>query len=143
MVSNYEGDVSRYSPQIPHGILSFLEKITTPKKSFLALKIRLAQNMKERKNRSLRRKPGRNRICDFPEVVPMISCFCCCLAFMRPKMLLDAIKSSLSYQNGLQLTAKSGHTGYGVASITLAYADILQDRRASLQPILLVRGHFY
>ena len=42
-----------------------------------------------------------------------------------------------------KLMAKSGHTGCGVTSITLAYADILLDRRASLQPILLVRDHFY
>ena len=58
-------------------------------------------------------------------------------------MLLDAIKRSFSYQNGLELTAKSGRTGYGLASITLTYADILLDRRAGLQPILLVRSHFY
>ena len=47
MASNFKGAVSQYSSQILWGILTFLEKMT-PKKNFLAMKVRLAQKLKEK-----------------------------------------------------------------------------------------------
>ena len=51
------------------------------------------------------------------------------------------IDAAVSYFLCRVVFAKSVHTRHGIASITLA-CDILLDCRASLQPILPVRGPF-
>ena len=79
-------------------------------------------------------------ISDWPEAMPMVSrIFCCCLVFTRTKMLLDVIKRSFSYQNGLKLMA-----------LSLLNLDTLGTGShvglqcfTSLQPTLLVCSHVY
>ena len=103
MVLNYSTKVM--SPDI---LPKFLEALwlsgkMTPKKGFLALNIHLAQKTNKKSQ-----KKTRVESTFFDWRCPWsITTFVAPSAFTRPNMLLDIIKRSFSYQNGIKLTAAS------------------------------------